>query len=99
MDPPRIVVAAPIRDVGGAERVVRGVRSLPRPVSSGQLLRSGRLKSRGSVERPSGARLSVVWGGSAPPALPADQRQRDLSSAKDAATKETDAASFALLKS
>src|SRR5215467_10295410 len=90
--------AIPTKSSGGAdsgrwraERAVRGVRSLPRPVSSGELLRSGRLKSRGSQEWPRGARLSVVWGGSAPPAPPVNQQHRDPTSG--AATKGTDARS------
>jgi len=49
---------------------VRGVRSLPRPVSSGEPLRSARPESRGSPEWPRGVRLSVVWGESASPAPP-----------------------------
>jgi hypothetical protein len=34
---------------------------LPRPVSSGEILRSEKPQSRGGLEWPSGLRLSAVW--------------------------------------
>src|SRR5215471_13667080 len=50
--------------------------ALPRPVSSGELLRSAKPQSRGRREWPRGRRLSVVSGARPPPPplLPSDPR-------------------------
>src|SRR5262249_57333478 len=48
--------------------------ALPRPVSSGELLRSVTPLSRGSSEWCSGLRLSVVWGARLPPLPPGSAR-------------------------
>src|SRR5882672_7916897 len=75
-------------DVTMTGRVVSGAGgALPRPVSSGELLRSAKPKSRGGPEWPRGMRLSVVYGGARlPQPAVSGHFERNLAEAVDGET-------------